>query len=176
MLEVRRINKKLREYEKVTEIYKKSFPENEKLPIWLLNIMSKRRCVDFLAFYDENIFCGFTYLITNKNTTFVLYLAIDDSIRSKGYGSQILNWIVNNKQNNIVLNIETVSDEYDNYEQRVSRQKFYLKNGFVDTKYKIVDKNDVYDVLHKGDDFSKSEYEQLFRDFSFGVIRQKLSK
>lgn len=176
MLEVRRINKKLREYEKVTEIYKKSFPENEKLPIWLLNIMSKRRCVDFLAFYDENIFCGFTYLITNKNTTFVLYLAIDDSIRSKGYGSQILNWIVNNKQNNIVLNIETVSDEYDNYEQRVSRQKFYLKNGFVDTKYKIVDKNDVYDVLHKGDDFSKSEYEQLFRDFSFGFIRQKLSK
>ena len=134
----------------------------------------KRACIDFLAFYDNDIFCGFTYLITNKNTTFILYLAIDNNIRSKGYGSQILNWITNNKQNNIVLNIESVSDKYDNYKERLSRQKFYLKNGFIDTKYKLIDKDDVYDVLHKGDKFAKSEYEALLRNFSFGLVRKKL--
>ena len=176
MLDVKNINIKLREYKKIAEIYEKSFPDNEKLPMWLLNIMSKRACVDFLAFYDDDIFCGFTYLITYKNTTFVLYLAIDSSIRSKGYGSQILNWIIDNKQENIVLNIESVSDKYDNFKERLSRQKFYLKNGFKDTKYKLIDKSDVYDVLHKGSNFAKLEYEALFRSFSFGLVRKKIIK
>lgn len=176
MLEVKNVNSKLNEYEKILQIYKESFPENEKIPVWLLKIMAKRTSVDFLAFYDENIFCGFTYLIYNKNTTFVFYLAIDKNIRSKGYGSKILNWIIeNNKENCIVLNIETVDTKYNNYEQRLSRQKFYLKNGFVDSKYKIIDKYEIYDVLYKGSNFSKSEYEELFKKFSFGFVRKKLS-
>lgn len=138
--------------------------------------MLRREVVNFLAFYDDDIFCGFTYLIYNKNTTFVLYLATDNSVRSTGYGSQILNWISNDKPNDIVLNIETVSDKYDNYEQRLSRQKFYLKNGFVDTKYKLIDKDTIYDVLYKGKNFSKEEYEELLRSFTFGFIRKKLSE
>lgn len=137
--------------------------------------MSNRASVDFLAFYDNNVFCGFTYSIHNKNTTFVLYLAIDKSIPSKGYGSQILNWIVDNtKANRVTLNIETVNTKYSNYYERLSRQKFYFKNGFEDTKYKLIDKNDVYDVLYKVSNFSKSEYEKLFKSFSFGFVRKKL--
>lgn len=175
MLQVKIVNSKLNEYKKVLRIYKESFPTNEKLPMWILRLMSKRKSVDFLAFYDEDVFCGFTYLIHNKNTTFVFYLAIDESIRSKGYGSKILNWIVNdNKGNNIVLNIETVDEKYDNYQQRISRQKFYFKNGFVDTKYKLINSGYIYDVLYKGHNFSKSEYETLVRAFSFGLVREKL--
>ena len=177
MLEVKNVNSKLNEYKKILQIYKDSFPENEKMPMWILNLMAKRTSVDFLAFYDENIFCGFTYLIYHKNTTFVLYLAIDRNIRSKGYGSQILNWIIENKKENlIVLNIETVDNKYNNYEERFIRQKFYFKNGFVDTKYKMIDKDDIYDVLYKGSNFSKSEYEELFKQFSFGFVRKKLSR
>ena len=121
--------------------------------------MSKRTCVDFLVFYNNNIFRGFSYLIHNNNITFILYLAIDTSIRSKGYGTKILSLISNNKQNNnIILNIETVSNKYVDYKQRLNRQKFYFKNGFVDTKYKLVDSGNIYDVLYKGNNFSKSEY------------------
>ena len=174
MLKVKNINTKLSDYKKITEIYMNSFPDNERFPLWFLNIMSKRKCVDYLAFYDKNVFCGFTYLITNKNTTFVLYLATDSSIRSKGYGSQILNWIIDNKEDNIVLNIESVSPKYDNFDERLSRQKFYFKNGFEDTKYKLIDNEDVYDVLYKGNNFSKIEYESIFKVFSFGLVRKKL--
>lgn len=177
MLKARNVNSRLKEYKNVLQIYKQSFPENEKLPIWLLRLMSKRRCVDFLAFYDDDVFCGFTYLIHHKTTTFVFYLATDASIRSKGYGSQILNWIAdNNKENVIVLNIETVNPRYNNYEQRLSRQNFYFKNGFLDTKYKLIDDGDIYDVLYKGCHFSKSAYEELFKNFSFNLMKPKLSK
>ena len=50
-------------------------------------------------------------------------------------------------------------------------QKFYFKNGFVDTKYKLVDSGNIYDVLYKGNNFSKSEYEKLLKTFSFGFIK-----
>jgi GNAT superfamily N-acetyltransferase len=63
--------------------------------------------------------------------TFVLYLATDESIRSKGYGSKMLKWIVENARRTVVLNIETVEKAYENYEQRLKRQKFYIKNGFI---------------------------------------------
>lgn len=174
MLEVKKIDKKLNEYKKIIEIYKKSFPKNEKLPVFLLNIMSKRECVDFLAFYDNDTFCGFTYLVNDKNMTFVLYLAVDDSIRSNGYGSKIIRWIINNKKDNIVLNIEEVDKQYNNYEQRLIRQKFYLKNGFIDTGYNIKDREDIYDVLYKGNNFIKKEYENLIKSFSFNFIQLKL--
>ena len=173
MLKVKVVNSRLKEYKNILNLYKESFPKNERLPIWLLNIMSKRTCVDFLAFYDNNIFCGFSYLIHNNNITFILYLAIDTSIRSKGYGTKILNLISNNKQNNsIILNIETVSNKYADYKQRLNLQKFYFKNGFVDTKYKLVDSGNIYDVLYKGNNFSKSEYEKLLKTFSFGFIKK----
>ena len=67
MLKVKVVNSRLKEYKNILNLYKESFPKNERLPIWLLNIMSKRTCVDFLAFYDNNIFCGFSYLIHNNN-------------------------------------------------------------------------------------------------------------
>lgn len=176
MLKIKDVTSKLKEYDRVVQIYSDSFPKNEKLPMWLLKVMSKRNSVEFLAFYDNDNFCGFTYLIHNKNITFILYLATDKIIRSKGYGSQILNWIVeNHKENCIVLNIETVDDKYANYEERLSRQKFYFKNGFIDTKFKLIDKEDIYDVLYKGNCFSKSEYENLFKKFSFNLVRTKLS-
>ena len=102
-----------------------------------------------------------------------MYLAIDTSIRSKGYGTKILSLISNNKQNNnIILNIETVSNKYVDYKQRLNRQKFYFKNGFIDTKYKLVDSGNIYDVLYKGNNFSKSEYEKLLKTFSFGFIKK----
>ena len=176
MLKVKVVNSRLKWYKNILNLYKESFPKNERLPIWLLDIMSKRTCVDFLAFYNNNIFRGFSYLIHNNNITFILYLAIDTSIRSKGYGTKILSLISNNKQNNnIILNIETVSNKYVDYKQRLNRQKFYFKNGFIDTKYKLVDSGNIYDVLYKGNNFSKSEYEKLLKTFSFDFIKNNTS-
>ena len=176
MLKTKNINSKLNEYQQILELYRSAFPENEKLPIWLLNLMSKRKCVDFLAFYDEDVFCGFTYLIHHHQTTFVLYLAINRNVRSKGYGSKILKWISDHAQKNIILNIETVWTKYENYNQRLSRQKFYFKNGFSDTQYKMIDNGEKYDVLYKGEHFSTLECEALLKHFSFGFYRKKLSR
>ncbi|BCN31829.1 GNAT family N-acetyltransferase [Anaeromicropila herbilytica] len=173
MITAKKVIIKSKSFRSIKKLYQQAFPENEKLPIWILVLMSLRKCVDFYSFYDKNVFCGFTYLIHYKKMTFVLYLATDSSVRSKGYGAGILDWIEKAYQeNSIVLNIETVSEKYDNFEQRLKRQKFYYNNGFQDTGYTLYDKKDIYDVLitKNSANFSEGEYKNLFRRFSFGFI------
>ena len=53
---------------------------------------------------------------------YVLYLAVNDKIRSKGYGTLMLkhlNEMSGNKE--ITLNIESLDENADNYKQRVKR-------------------------------------------------------
>lgn len=179
MITAKKVSIKSNSFRSIEKLYQQAFPKNEKLPIWILILMSLRKCADFYAFYDKNVFCGFTYLIHYKKMTFVLYLSTDSSVRSKGYGGSILDWIQKAHQENcIVLNIETVSKNYDNFEQRVKRQKFYFNNGFQDTGYILYDKKDIYDVLSAKDcaNFSEDEYINLFRRFSFGFITINLVK
>ncbi len=52
--------------------------------------MSKLWNTEFLGFYDGNTLCGFTYLAHNSKIVFVMFLAVDKALRSKGYGSAIL--------------------------------------------------------------------------------------
>lgn len=174
MLQINKISRKLPEYKQVCDLYKKSFPANERYPMWLIRLLAKRSFVDFIALYDNNLFCGFSYLVHYKDLTFVFYLAIDDKLRSKGYGSQALQTIIKHyAPNDIVLNIEKVEPS-DNYNQRVKREKFYLKNGFVHTKYLSVKYDTPLQTMFYGKNFEKEKYEKLIRRFSFGFTTDHL--
>jgi hypothetical protein len=68
--------------------------------------------VDFLSFSNEGVFVGFAYLVSYKKTTFVLYLAVDGSLRGKGYGSRVLSQIKAEKTGQrTVLNIEPLDEK-----------------------------------------------------------------
>ncbi len=43
-----------------------------------------------LGFFDGEVFCGFASLLTYGDLTQILYFAIEDSLRGKGYGLQAL--------------------------------------------------------------------------------------
>lgn len=51
-LTLKNVSRRLNEYTQIKELTQTVFPENEQIPIWLLLLASKRKCVDFLAFYD----------------------------------------------------------------------------------------------------------------------------
>ena len=77
--------------EKVEELYKNSFPENERIPLWFL--LCKKELIDYISFYDDEVFVGYSYLITNKNLTFVLYLRMDTEMQ----GSTLLSMDIHTK-------------------------------------------------------------------------------
>lgn len=169
-LHTKSISAKMDGYSHIKDVYDHAFPRRERLPMVVLLQMARRKNVCFLAFYDKDIFCGFTYLITHGNTTLVFYLAVDDTLRSKGYGKQILHWIAENTTSTIVLDIEATEKEgeVENYEQRVRRMQFYTQNGYKDAGITMRQYGELYDVLYYGESFSEQELKDLLKEFSFG--------
>ena len=71
-------------------IYFDAFPKNERMPFFMMVLMSKLWNTQFLSFYDGDIPCGFIYFAVNRKMIFIMFLAVDESLRTKGYGSAII--------------------------------------------------------------------------------------
>ena len=176
ILTTKSVSKKLNEYSEIKTLCATAFPKNEQMPMLVLLILSKRNGIDFTAYYDNDIFCGISYTICKNDTVFVLYLAVNDKIRSKGYGSKILETIKNQYKNkSVVLNIEPLDCNSENYEQRIKRFEFYKRNGFIDTHHFINDISGKYLILSTADSFSVEAYKDTIKKLSFGFYSPKIS-
>lgn len=157
-------------YSDICKLMKEAFPEAERMPVWLLNILSKRDFVRFEAVVDDGTFCGLIYTAENEKYVFVLYLAVSKAVRSKGCGSRILQLIkqrADSKQ--VVLHAEYPDSSADNAEQREKRIKFYAKNGVTDTGYYFSDGAEKYIILASdGTKADMEEYKTLLKKLSFG--------
>ena len=119
-----------RYYKQVNNIYKESFPKEERYIS--LNKMIKSKDTELYCLINKEEVYGIIYLIKYKEMIFILYLAINLKIRSKGYGSYLLKWCLEKyNEKEVYLNIEEIKEN----ETRKKRQKFYLKNGFYMTDY-----------------------------------------
>ena len=88
MFTIAEITKESNDFAKVKMLYLTAFPANERIDFKYL--LSKRYDSNFLAFYDNETLCGFSFLLTNGRITYILFLAIEADLRSKGYGRQAL--------------------------------------------------------------------------------------
>ena len=174
-MDIERVTRRMRDYDKVIELIDSSFPKEEQLPMFLLRIMSKRRCVDFLAYYDEGVFCGISYSIISRGHVFVLYVAVSDGLQSKGYGSFILDHLKELYNGApLTLNVEPLDPESDNNHQRIRRMAFYTRNGFRDTGHTLVDGDIVYTILSTAEEFVPSEYGRVLRSLTLGTYMPKI--
>ena len=131
-MKVIKFNKKY--YKQVNKIYKESFPKEERYIS--LNKMIKNKDTELYCLINEKEVYGFIYLINYKKMIFILYLAINSEIRSKGYGSYLLKWCLNKySEKDIYINIDEVNENKKDYKTRKRREKFYLENGFYMTDY-----------------------------------------
>jgi len=175
-LNSKKVSKRLKEYKEIKKLMKRVFPKNELFPMWYLLLLSKMKMVQFYSYYEDNKFVGISYSLINDNMVFILYLAVNDKIQSKGYGTKILNIIKeNNKGKEITLNIEPLDKNADNYQQRLRRYEFYKRNNFNNTGY-YIDDTDKYLVLSTKEELNIKEYKKIFKDFSFGYYSVKLQK
>ncbi len=161
-----RVSKKHRDIDKIKNLFNNAFPPKGKIPLWYLLYRTKLNCTEFLAIYDDDIFVGFTYVTTDNDLTLILFLAIDSNIRGKGYGTKVLDAIKKRYiSNRIILEIETIDKKAKNYEQRVKRKKFYIKNGYRDAEISINLLGDIYDMLILGEKVDIEEYYLLIKKF-----------
>ena len=117
------------------------------------------------------------FAVINKKTVFIWYLAVNDKMRSCGYGSAILNDVKEKYAGcEITLNVEPLYTTADNYEQRVKRIAFYARNGFLNTEKIIKFKKDDFLVLSTKKDFDEVTYKEILRKLSFGLFKPNFTQ
>ena len=179
MLTKKKITRKLENYQEIKELMKRSFPENELYPMWFLLLVSKIKKVDFSAFYEDDKLIGCIYLIKSKKVAYLMYIFVNDKIQSQGYGTKILKQVMkDNKDKEIVLDIEPLDENASNHEQREKRYHFYKKNGFKKTSYFVDDEDDPtdYTILSTDGTFPKKECEKLLRGLSYGTYKRRYKR
>ena len=157
-------------YKKVNDIYKKSFPKDERY--LSLNNMIRADSTDLYCLIENDNLYGIIYLIGNRTSLFILYLAINSEYQSKGYGSYLLKWCLNKyKDKKIFLNIEELNEEKSDLEIRKKRLEFYLKNGFYLTNIMSKDNKENFHVLSNQKNVDLDEYIEL-DDFVAKVLNE----
>lgn len=126
---------------KIEELYLNSFPENERFPFWILQECSKENNSDLYAIFDNDMMIGMCYVVNCKNAYYLMYLAVEPSLRNKNYGSIILREL-KEKYKVLFLSIDVPVDNIS-----VRRKNFYLRNGFYDTNKFYEDTGINYEVL-----------------------------
>ena len=154
---------------KIKALYTSAFPKYERLPFWVLMALEQFKRANFAAFFDGDVFCGFTYSVTVKGSHFIMFFAVEECLRLKGYGSAILSKIKSIYSNSdVVLNVEIPDENASNFGERVKRIEFYKKNGFYDTGYNVREVGGEFRVLATDGKFDFNAYKNVFRKISFG--------
>ena len=134
MLQIKNITKKMEDFQLINDLYLSAFPRREREPLSLLLYRAKKGSSKFEAYYDDGVFVGFSSVLTRGDLSYIQYLAVVSTERSKGYGGQILLHIKEaHQQKRIFLNMEAEDETAKNAKQRQKRRSFYYKNDYVTT-------------------------------------------
>ena len=171
-MEYTRVTRKLKDYRSVVELMLTAFPPEERIPIWVLNILSKKRNVNFNAWYDNKELCGITYTIESEKMIFLLYFAVNAQQRSKGYGSKIIYELKQTAgDREIILNVEKPDQSAENNTQRVQRIAFYEKNGFYQSGFDLRIEGTDYLVFSTNAVPDKTEFSSILKKYHIGQIQ-----
>ena len=161
--------------EKVHHLYLTAFPKEERIPWFLVRLNVLRKDVDLTAFLDGDVFCGFTYSVTCGDHHFLLFFAVEENLRSRGYGSAILS-ALKESYSCVSLNIETLTEDAPNLPERQRRYGFYRHNGFHDTGYHVWEVGGMFRILSTNPELDIPGYRKFFLKLTFGLWRVRIEK
>lgn len=125
-----------------------AFPKEERMEIREMMPLIFKQTIEVTAVYDDDTFVGFYALSVRKPSAYLFFLAIDSSKRSRGYGSKALSLMkAQYADYQIVLDMEAIDKKAKNIEQRKSRKRFYLRNGYYETGFFLDYNNLIMEVL-----------------------------
>ena len=176
-MEHTRVTRKQKDYRSIVELMITAFPPEERIPIWALQLLSMKRNVNFYAWYDKKEFCGITYTIESEKMIFLLYFAVNAQLRSKGYGSRIIEEIkkIAGERENI-LNVEKPDEYAENHAQRVQRIAFYERNGFYQTGFDLSIEGTGYLVFSTSVVSDITEFNSILKEYHIGKIQMKITE
>ena len=147
-------------------LYTSAFPAKERDPLTEL-LPSTFDGHDMLAFYHDDVFCGFASLLTYKTITHILYIAICDRFRDRHYGSEAMALIyARYPGQRILADLETVEPGAPNLDQRKSRVHYYLAAGFRKSTIAYRWQEEDYVIYVYGGEITQQEFDEFWAHFS----------
>lgn len=157
-------------FERFDALYENAFPIVERKPLKVLKGIVESGNGELLGIYKENEFCGFLFSVFDKKFVLIDYFAVDEACRGKGIGGKALKEIKERYKGKIViLEIEALNEKAINALQRENRKRFYLRNGFVETKIKVYIYQTNMELLTYGGKATFDEYNRLAFVANIGV-------
>lgn len=173
-MEYIRVSRRLKDYGAIAELMRTAFPPEERIPLWVLTMLSKQRNVNFNAWYAHGSLCGITYTIESAKMVFLLYFAVQEQLRSQGYGSRIIEEIKKLAgKREIILNVEKPDEQAENNvqrAQRIQRIAFYERNGFYQSDFALHIEGTDYLVLSTNMLPDKKEFSDIITRYRIGEI------
>ena len=127
-MELKQLTKEQRKEWKA--LYREAFPKQERIPFWFLCLSAWRKRIGMYSVLEQNRLCGLLIGVEYQDLLFLDYLAVKSSERGRGIGSGILRYLQERyPEKRIFLEIETLSSNVPNAEQRNRRVAFYQRNG-----------------------------------------------
>lgn len=159
----------------IKRIYFEAFPKKERMPFPMMVAMSKLWNTQFVGFYDGDVPCGFIYLASMSKIVFVMFLAVDKRLRSKGYGSSILQQLKNeHPDKKIIISIESCDNSAPDIALRKRRKAFYMRNGYQETGYMMKLGGVAQEIIITNGTFVKREFRSFFALYSNGIMWPKI--
>ena len=157
MLTCIQVTKESEKFPEIVRLYRAAFPREERVALDLL--LETDGPYDFIACYDEEMLCGFYSTLTLGDITHVLFLAVEETLRGHGYGSQILDEIRRAYPNKrVILDVEMPDSEAENQEQRTKRIEFYVRNGYHHSGISYGWRGVEYEILILNGEISEEEF------------------
>ncbi|MGL4344557.1 MAG: hypothetical protein ACRCTE_05105 [Cellulosilyticaceae bacterium] len=173
-LSVEKVRRSKRKQE-IKGIYTEAFVKEDRMPFWMMIAMSYLWHTEFLAFYDGDTLCGFTYMATMGKLTFVMFFAVDEGLRSKGYGGQILSQVqMRHPNNKIMVSIEPCDEDAKDLDQRIKRKQFYGRSGYKESGYLMKLGGKTQEVLIKNGQFNRGQLIRFFMLYSNLTVIPKI--
>lgn len=177
MLEKVLFNEDINIKEDITALLIEAFPINERPPVDYFFMSLKRKENTLIAYYEKDIFIGFSYITIYKDICYIFFLAVKKEYRQKGYGSQIIECLKEDYQDKVLLLCyEEVDQKHDDYNNRLKRENFYKKRGFKDNNLKTNEYGVIFKTAYIGKrKVNFSEYQEIFK-LGFGKGSEKYLK
>jgi GNAT superfamily N-acetyltransferase len=162
---------------RIRDTYIASFPKSERMPFGLMVALAFLWNTRFFAFYEGDTFCGLIYMATIGKQSFIMFFAVPEELRSKGYGAKILEKVQSMyPKNKIIVSIEPCEVDTAEREIRTRRRNFYVRNGYARTSYMMRLAGEDQEILIKNGTFQKGAFLRFFAIYSNCTMIPKIWK
>ena len=163
MLQAVPVDESFYDLPKISALMERSFPANERMP---LPVLLKRPGSSFIALYTDDTFCGFLSLLTWRDITHILFFAVEEEFRGRGYGTRALSLVRELfPGQRLLADIESPGGKSRNEEERLARKRFYLRLGYRASGISYRWRGEDYEILVCGADISSKEFSDFWDQF-----------